>query len=433
MEIVSNSEFGNYHFATVDEIFHDSDNTGVASAAPPASPSPSLSPSPFSASAFPASPASPGSAGPESALRALRCPISLELPVYPVLASDGKIYDSKSLCEWMRVKNTSPFDRKLLTSTPQPVEVLRDVIEGLAPSIKPNSDIFAEVTDWRAKIAQMEKLASLWHCSQNPKLQGCGSSLCNVALHIFLSCSERGDVVDTTYLERKIPVLRRIPTSYAYAAKGARMAPSPLTFGVLAFLLAKRGELVASMFYAKKAAEENDCYGLLTLAYLVSSSLVWAGFGELPGFSGKHPSLVDDAIRAAKCQGEHGSTFLERLDHGSFGDFDVRRGEGGEDGEEGEGGEDGEGGEGGEWGDAGGAEYVEADAPLAPIVRRRRREGGLVTPLPMRWRQLGVRQLRDANRRSLASLARSGAPLLHRQDANWWSMEEDDEDGDEGL
>ncbi len=36
----------------------------------------------------------------------LRCPITLELPVAPVMAEDGKIYEAKAIRDWFETKGT---------------------------------------------------------------------------------------------------------------------------------------------------------------------------------------------------------------------------------------------------------------------------------------------------------------------------------------
>ena len=44
------------------------------------------------------------------------CPITFELMLEPVKASDGYIYEKKAILDWYRQNKTSPFTREELTS-----------------------------------------------------------------------------------------------------------------------------------------------------------------------------------------------------------------------------------------------------------------------------------------------------------------------------
>ena len=67
----------------------------------------------------------------------LRCPITQELPVDPVIAKDGKIYEREAILEWFRKKEgdaTSPSTGKVIDTELVPVVQARNTIESLIQS-----------------------------------------------------------------------------------------------------------------------------------------------------------------------------------------------------------------------------------------------------------------------------------------------------------
>lgn len=67
------------------------------------------------------------------------CPISQELMIDPVEASDHKVYDRKSIEEWLKEKSTSPITREAITN---------DLI--------PREDIRNQISDWKSKSKKAE-------------------------------------------------------------------------------------------------------------------------------------------------------------------------------------------------------------------------------------------------------------------------------------
>ena len=64
----------------------------------------------------------------------LRCPITQELPLDPVIAKDGKIYEREAILEWFRKKDgdaTSPSTGKVIDTELVPVVQARNTIESL--------------------------------------------------------------------------------------------------------------------------------------------------------------------------------------------------------------------------------------------------------------------------------------------------------------
>ena len=59
------------------------------------------------------------------------CPITQELPVQPVMAEDGKIYEREAIVEWFKKKATSPSTNAAIGPKLVPVVQVRNTIESL--------------------------------------------------------------------------------------------------------------------------------------------------------------------------------------------------------------------------------------------------------------------------------------------------------------
>ena len=86
------------------------------------------------------------------------CPITQELPINPVMAEDGKIYERAAIEEWLRKQQRSPntgaaMGTKLITS-PQ----VRNTLEHLVGSGAIDGD---RAMAWKAKLADERKLQEL--------------------------------------------------------------------------------------------------------------------------------------------------------------------------------------------------------------------------------------------------------------------------------
>ena len=82
----------------------------------------------------------------------LRCPITQELPIDPVMAKDGKIYERTAILEWFRKKDgdaTSPSTGKVIDTELVPVVQARNTIESLIQS----GAIEAEIAEaWQNRL-----------------------------------------------------------------------------------------------------------------------------------------------------------------------------------------------------------------------------------------------------------------------------------------
>ena len=91
----------------------------------------------------------------------LVCPITQELPIRPVTAEDGKIYEEKAIREWFSKKDgapTSPSTGAVIGTRLLPAPQARNTIEELVKS----GDIDDELaTAWKEKLEQ-EKVVKEW-------------------------------------------------------------------------------------------------------------------------------------------------------------------------------------------------------------------------------------------------------------------------------
>ena len=84
----------------------------------------------------------------------LVCPITQELPIDPVMAEDGKIYEKKAILEWLSRDATSPVTRARMGRRLLPAIQTRNTIEALVNSGAIGDEL---TTAWKQKLAD-EKL-----------------------------------------------------------------------------------------------------------------------------------------------------------------------------------------------------------------------------------------------------------------------------------
>ena len=89
---------------------------------------------------------------------ALMCPITHELPLHPVMAEDGKVYERAAIEKWLEDNDRSPMTNlvmgdKLINAT-QTKELIELMVEsGALPEDK--------VREWKKKKAEEEEVKSL--------------------------------------------------------------------------------------------------------------------------------------------------------------------------------------------------------------------------------------------------------------------------------
>ena len=91
----------------------------------------------------------------------LRCPITQELPLDPVIAKDGKIYEREAILEWFRKKDgdaTSPSTGKVIGTELVPAVQVRNTIESLIES----GAIEGEAAEaWQKKLEQEKEVKEI--------------------------------------------------------------------------------------------------------------------------------------------------------------------------------------------------------------------------------------------------------------------------------
>ncbi len=94
----------------------------------------------------------------QSIAREFICPITHELPIAPVMADDGKIYEEKAIREWFSKKDgepTSPSTGAVIGTKLLPAPQARNTIEALIQSGAIDGEI-AEV--WKQKLADEKEV-----------------------------------------------------------------------------------------------------------------------------------------------------------------------------------------------------------------------------------------------------------------------------------
>lgn len=83
------------------------------------------------------------------------CPITLELPVDPVTAKDGNIYERSAIERWLRDHNTSPSTNQRMGSRLLPAPQAKSTIEALVKSGAVSDD---KAKAWKAKLEDEKKV-----------------------------------------------------------------------------------------------------------------------------------------------------------------------------------------------------------------------------------------------------------------------------------
>lgn len=86
------------------------------------------------------------------------CPITGELPVDPVTAEDGKIYERAAIAEWLLKKNTSPMTNLVMGPRLFPATQVKNMIDEL---VRSGSIEGEKVTAWKKHHEEQRKLEDL--------------------------------------------------------------------------------------------------------------------------------------------------------------------------------------------------------------------------------------------------------------------------------
>ena len=115
------------------------------------------------------------------------CPISQELPVNPVLAEDGHVYEEAAITEWLSRNLTSPKTREPMGRRLLPALQVRNAIEQLVKSGSISGD---KVATWQTQLQHEKKMKEL----RAAAAEGSGPAL--FSLGLAFSQGHYGQTVD---------------------------------------------------------------------------------------------------------------------------------------------------------------------------------------------------------------------------------------------
>ena len=100
------------------------------------------------------------------ATRSLICPITLRFPVDPVIATDGNLYDKKSIQKWFASKGScvSPMTNVPISSTLYPSIGVKDVIRSLVQNGLLQGEAVWSV---QARLLQEQEFRKIEHCAKH--------------------------------------------------------------------------------------------------------------------------------------------------------------------------------------------------------------------------------------------------------------------------
>jgi hypothetical protein len=97
-----------------------------------------------------------------SVLEELKCPISLALPIDPVMAEDGKIYERKFIKEWLQEHDTSPVTRAVIGKNLVASTLIKTLIENaVEESEDGTSDEKKLVKEWKRRMKEKQGMEDL--------------------------------------------------------------------------------------------------------------------------------------------------------------------------------------------------------------------------------------------------------------------------------
>ena len=88
----------------------------------------------------------------------LVCPITFSLPVDPVIAEDGKVYERSAIEEWLKQQRKSPVTNLEMGTKLLPALHVKNMIRGMVTSGTLTGD---KVDAWKLKLKEEEKVAEM--------------------------------------------------------------------------------------------------------------------------------------------------------------------------------------------------------------------------------------------------------------------------------
>eukprot|EP00900_Chrysochromulina_parva_P012226 jgi/Chrpa1/21003/Chrysochromulina_OHIO_Genome00028130-RA len=117
----------------------------------------------------------------EEAFAELVCPITFSLPVDPVTAEDGNVYERSAIEEWLKQQLKSPVTNLAMGSKLLPALRVKNMIRAMVASGALTGD---KVDAWKLKLEEEEEVAEMLRRAE----AGEGAAMCNLG-----GCYMRGE------------------------------------------------------------------------------------------------------------------------------------------------------------------------------------------------------------------------------------------------
>ena len=109
----------------------------------------------------------------EEAFAELVCPITFSLPVDPVMAEDGKVYERSAIEEWLKQQGKSPVTNLAMGTKLLPALQVKNMIRTMVASGALTGD---KVDAWKLKLKEEEEVAEMLRFAE----AGDGAAMCNL-------------------------------------------------------------------------------------------------------------------------------------------------------------------------------------------------------------------------------------------------------------
>jgi len=94
----------------------------------------------------------------EEAMNEFLCPITFSLPVDPVTAEDGNVYERSAIEEWLKQQHKSPVTNLAMGTRLQPALRVKNMIRAMVSSGALTGD---KVDAWKLKLEEEEEVAKM--------------------------------------------------------------------------------------------------------------------------------------------------------------------------------------------------------------------------------------------------------------------------------
>ena len=105
----------------------------------------------------------------------LLCPITFSLPVDPVIAEDGKVYDRSAIEEWLKQQRKSPVTNLEMGTKLLPALQVTDMIRTM---VSKGTLMGGKVDAWRQRMKEKEEVEEMLRLAE----AGNGGAMCNLGV-----------------------------------------------------------------------------------------------------------------------------------------------------------------------------------------------------------------------------------------------------------